>query len=129
ADDELVHTCLAKLRLELRLAKAIRVLLRDHGLPIEGLDALVDLDALRARPHEGRLLLVPDVAHVEDGIAGRAEAREEPGSGRGRSLRALEGMGPAREVVLLDVDDDEAAGHGGSKPGPTNPARSRPIPQ
>jgi hypothetical protein len=38
-------------------------------------------------------------------------------------------MGSAGEVILLDVDEDKAAGHGGSKPGPTNRAQSRRIPQ
>ena len=46
-----------------------------------------------------------------------------------RGLGPLEGVGAAGEIVLLDVDDDEATRHGGSKPGQTNRAQGRPIPQ
>ncbi len=105
------------------------MLLRNDGLVVERGDALVDLDAVGPGPHEGRLLLVPDVADVEDGVAGRPEVRQKPRCRRRRGLGPLERVGAAREVVLLDVDDDEAARHGESKPGQTNRARNRPIPQ
>ena len=54
------------------------MLLRDDGLAVVRRDALVDLDAVGPGPHEGRLLLVPDVADVEDGVAGRPEVRQKP---------------------------------------------------
>ena len=54
------------------------MLLRDDGFAVLRRDALVDLHAVGSGPHEGRLLLVPDVTDVEDGVAGRPEVRQKP---------------------------------------------------
>jgi len=78
ADDELVHAGRAQLGLELGLAKAVRMLFRDHRLAVEWSDALVNLHAVGARAHERGVLLVPDVPHVEDRVARRTEAGKEP---------------------------------------------------
>jgi hypothetical protein len=54
------------------------MLLRDDGLAVLRRNALMDLDAVGSGAHEGRLLLVPDMADVEDGIPGGPEVREKP---------------------------------------------------
>ena len=53
------------------------------------------------------------IALVHGGVAGRPEVLEKSCRRRGGSLGPLERVSPAREVVLLDVDDDEAARHEG----------------
>src|SRR4029077_9159468 len=74
-------------------------------------DRFVDLDAARAGRHERRVGGVPDVLHVHQQLAALAEEGEKPGGLCGRRLRPLERIRAAGEVVVLNVDDHEAARH------------------
>ena len=82
------------------------------GSPSLRRDQLVDLDAGGSRAHEGGIRGVPDVLHVDDGVAGRAERRQQFGSALRRGLGLDERERPTREVVVLDVDDEQQTRHG-----------------
>ena len=111
ADDHVLDPAGAKLVLERRVEEAVRARLLDDRLAGGGRDAVVDLDTVRAGPHERRVGRVPDVLDVKQRLAARPERLEQPLRVRGRRLRADERVRPAREVVVLDVDDDEGARH------------------
>jgi hypothetical protein len=72
----------------------------------------MDFDPFRAGPHELGVRRVPDVLHVDDRVAGLAEALQHLTSGLGRGLRLHQRIGATREVVALDVDDEERPGVG-----------------
>ncbi|MCY1181188.1 hypothetical protein D9M73_216780 [compost metagenome] len=67
----------------------------------------VDGRALRAGDEERRIGAVELVPHMHHQVAPLARRRQQPGSIVGRRVGAIEGPLAAREVVVLDVDDDQ----------------------
>jgi hypothetical protein len=99
----------AQLLLERRAEEPVRLGLADHALAAGGRHQRVDLNALGVRAHERRVGRVPHMLEVEHGRVGVAEGVERAARRLGRRLRADERVGPAREVVALDVDDEKAS--------------------
>ena len=112
ATTTLVDVAVAQLGLQAGADEAVRLGLGDDRLVALGRDERVDLDAVGAGLHEGRVRRVPDVLDVDDGRACRPERVEHLPGGLGRGLRLDQRVGPAGKVVALDVDDHKASGHG-----------------
>ena len=110
-DHELIDAARAELVCESRAHKAVGLRLLEYELALGGRDEGMDLDAVGARTHERRIRRVPHVFQVHDRLPRRPERREHsPRRGSG-GLGFHEGIRATGEVVALDVDDQESAGH------------------
>jgi hypothetical protein len=68
----------------------------------------VDLDAVGAGAHEGRLGRVPDVLEVDHGPAFGSKALQQPLCRLRRGLRLDQRKSASGEVIALDVDNQQA---------------------
>lgn len=71
----------------------------------------MDLHPVGAGSHELGVRRVPDVFDVDHRLAGFPKGIEDAAGGGSRSLRLDQRIGPAGEVVALDVDDQERPRH------------------
>ena len=67
----------------------------------------MNLNTVSAWPHERRLGLVPHVLEMDHRVALTAKVVQDFAGARGRALRPHEWKGSAREVVALDVDNQQ----------------------
>jgi hypothetical protein len=105
-DDERVDPLRPELVGEAGPEKAVGRVLLDHGLALGGRDKGMDLDSVGARAHERGIGRVPDVLEVDDRLALGPEGVEQTARRLGGRVGPHEGIGPAWEVVALDVDDE-----------------------
>src|SRR6478735_12411007 len=95
------------LSLKIGLQERVRMALDGHRLTGERDDPWVELGPRSARDQEAGIGLEALVTDVDHRQALRAEVGQQGGCALGRGVRPDERHPPAREVVALDVDQDQ----------------------
>lgn len=97
--------------MEASFAEAVRKVLYDYRFAFGRADRGMDLGTGSPWKEEGGARTLGNVLHVEDGESTLPKGLDELGRFAHSSLRANEFHCSAREVVVLQVDEDKGCGH------------------
>ena len=123
---ELIDPLAPQATFEVGAQECIRRLFDYNRLILGGSHSTIVLEPGGAGPQVRRVRFIPRVLDVHDRLGSRPEGAEHTRGGVSRAVAADQGMAAAREVVALDIDKKQCAGHNSTLPRRAVGPRSRP---
>jgi hypothetical protein len=126
-DDELIDPLAPQAMFEIGAQERVGRLFDYNRLVLGRSHSIIVLEPGGAGLQVRRVRFIPRVLDVHDRLGSGPEGAEHARGGVGRAIAADQGMPAAREVVALDIDKKQCAGHNSTLPPPPPQARAAPV--